>query len=115
MLRGVIEKFDSLSKKPVEEGYVPEHKIDFSHSINSEQKLTSDCNYCHKIPDTKVKLNLCVTCHDVNLTSIDKLDYYDKLDTISAFIRKFNPHFAFRNANSFRWLSEVLVINLIKN
>lgn len=85
----VIEKFDTLSKEPVEEGYVPEHKIDFSHSLHSEQKLTNDCNYCHKKPNTKVELNLCASCHDVNMKSIEKFDYYDKLDSISAFVRKF--------------------------
>jgi len=87
-VKGKIEKFDSLSKEPVEEGFVPEHKIDFSHSIHSEQKLTSDCNYCHKKPNTKVELNLCASCHAVNLKPLNKLDYYVKLDSISTFVRK---------------------------
>jgi hypothetical protein len=82
-----IEKVDSLVNVNEVEGYEPEHKIDFSHSIHAEQKLTNDCNYCHKQPNTKVNLNLCAECHNVNMNNLTKLDYYDQLDSISAFVR----------------------------
>ncbi len=87
---GVIEKFDSLIKEPVYEGYVPEQKIDFSHQIHAEQKLTKDCYYCHKKPNTKVELNLCAKCHNFNMKEMDKLNYYVQLDSISTKIRKLN-------------------------
>lgn len=85
----VTKKIEDLSNTPVQEGYQPTHKIDFSHSIHAELKQTKDCNYCHEKPETKIELNLCASCHDVKLKSMDKLDYYSKLDSISVIIRKF--------------------------
>lgn len=83
----VVDVFDSLAHAPVEEGYVPEHKIDFSHSIHSQLDETNDCKSCHKTPGEKVEFSICTSCHKMENRSFENIDYYDQLDSISAYIR----------------------------
>lgn len=80
----------NTTKNLVEEGYVPKQKIDFSHVVHSDPNGASNCSSCHKEPNTKVELNVCATCHSVPLNSLQSLEYYVQLDSISAHVRKLN-------------------------
>lgn len=84
----VIEMFDSLAKTPVNEGYEAEQKIDFSHSTHSQIIELIDCKKCHVTPGERVELNLCSNCHHNKINENLNLTYYERLDSISAYIRK---------------------------
>ena len=86
----VVEIYDSLGRTPVSEGYLTEQKIDFSHSTHSQINELSDCKKCHITSGKKVELNMCSNCHHNDINENLNLTYYERLDSISEFIRKMN-------------------------
>lgn len=84
----VIEKFDSHPKEHLDDGYVPEHNIDFSHSTHSQINELNDCKKCHVTKGEKVELKICSNCHHNNIHESLNLTYYERLDSISTYIRK---------------------------
>lgn len=104
-LKAKIEKSDSLTQKdlieinsliqklstsPVNAGYVPEQKIDFSHPIHNQLEGYNDCKKCHVVPNQKVDLLLCTECHQVKKEQFASKNYYQNLDSISSFVRSLN-------------------------
>ena len=75
-----IEAYDSLLNTPADESYDSKYPIGFSH----ESHINLGCISCHDKASNndQVNLNICTSCHTVDLDHSRLLDYNEKLDSI---------------------------------